>query len=223
MKQLAAGAAAALVESGMRLGLGSGSTAEAFVAALAARCREGDVSGLRCVPSSTRTARLAARLEIPVVTFAEVDGLDLTVDGADEVDPEGRLLKGQGGAFLREKVLAEASERYIIVVDRSKLVSRIGERYPLPVEVLPFAAMPVAARIRTLGGEVTMRERAGRPWLTDQKNLVLDCAFGPIGDPEGLARTLAGIAGVLGHGLFLGLPARILVGTPDGVLEREAT
>ena len=219
MKRHAARAAVELVTPGARLGLGSGSTAEAFVTALAERCRGGEFPALQCVPSSTRTARLAARLGLPVVAFTEVDALDLTVDGADEVDREGRLLKGQGGAFLREKILAQASERYVIVVDRTKLVDRLGSRHPVPVEVLPFAAVPVAGRIRELGAVVTIRERAGRPWMTDQKNLVLDCDFGPVGDPAGVAGALSGIAGVLGHGLFLGFRPRVLVGTPDGVEE----
>jgi ribose 5-phosphate isomerase A len=219
MKRHAAIAAAGLVGPGTRLGLGSGSTAEAFIEALAERFRGGELPGLCCVSSSTRTARLAARLELPVATLAEVDVLDLTVDGADEVDGERRLLKGQGGAFLREKILAEASSRYVIVIDRTKLVDRLGSRHPVPVEVLPFAAVPVSERIRTFGAMVTMRERAGRPWLTDQKNLVLDCRFGPIADPEGLAARLSAVAGVLGHGLFLGFPARVLVGHADGVQE----
>ncbi len=219
MKRHAARAALELVSPGARVGLGSGSTAEAFVTALAQGCRGGVLAGLQCVPSSTRTARLAVRLGLPVVTFAEVDALDLTVDGADEVDREGRLLKGQGGAFLREKILAQASERYVIVVDRTKLVDRLGSRHPVPVEVLPFAAVPVAGRIRELGAAVTMRERGGRPWMTDQKNLVLDCDFGPLDDPGGVGAALSGIAGVLGHGLFLGFRPRLLVGTPDGVEE----
>lgn len=221
MKKRAAAEAAALVQPGQRLGLGTGSTSELFVRELALRWEAGELAGLRCVASSDRTTELALTLGLPLFSFHEVISLDLTVDGADEVDPKGNLLKGRGGALLREKVLAQASNRYIIVADSSKHVDRLGSRGPVPVEVLPFAVAPVMEQLRELGAGVRIRGGEKAPFMTDQNNLVLDCDFGPLADPHSLGLKLQAVAGILEHGLFLGFRPTILTGTALGVERQE--
>lgn len=213
-KRRAAQAAAELVASGMVLGLGTGSTAALALAALATRI----AGGLRVlgVPSSLETEALAIRLGVPLTTLAEQPTLDLTIDGADEVTPTLDLIKGAGGALLREKVLASASHRVVIVVDSSKLVTRLGSRSPLPVEVVPFAVPVVQQRLRDLELHPIVRVRAGQPALTDNGNGIIDCHTGPIHDPASLSRELLALPGVVDHGLFLGLATTVIVGHGDG-------
>ena len=225
LKRLAAAAAVAEVEDGMVLGLGSGSTAMLAVEALAARIvRE----RLRVVgiPSSERTAALAGRLGIPLTSFAEYRCIDLTIDGADQVEVASlNLIKGLGGALLREKIVAAASRRLLVVVDQSKLVDRLGSRTPLPVEIATFGWQTVQDRLSTLGCTPVLRTRPdGQPFRTDGGNYIADCTFTTgVGDAVALERSLGEIAGVIESGLFVGLAARAIIGTMRGVevLERS--
>ena len=223
LKRLAAASAAELVEPGMVVGLGSGSTAELVIRELAARVRAGTV--LTGVPTSRRSERLARRLGIPLLAPEQVPAIDLAIDGADEVERETlHLLKGRGGALVREKLVASLARRLVIVVDASKLVDRLGERMPVPVEVVPFAWTGPARELERLGGKPVLRVSApGRPYRTDNGNLILDVDFGPLDRPEALAREIKLITGVVDHGLFLGLTDTVIVGEPAGarVLRRE--
>lgn len=217
LKAAAANGAAALVEDGLIVGLGSGSTASLAVSILGRRVTE----GLRIIgiPTSQQTEREARRLGIPLSTLAEHDHIDITIDGADEVDA-GRLnlLKGRGGALLREKIIASASEQLIIVVDETKLVDRLGIHGAVAVEVVPFAWHTTARRLQGLGASVAQRTTgAGRPFITDGGHYILDCVFGVIDDPEQLQRQLDGTVGVVEHGLFLGMASRVIVGGARGV------
>ena len=203
------------VEDGMVLGLGTGSTAAHAVRLLGERVRAGlDVRG---VPTSRATQALAEACGVPLATLDEVTRLDLTIDGADEVDPELRLIKGGGGALLREKIVASVSDRLVIVVDSGKLVERLGA-FGLPVEVTPFAANVVAAALEATGCRAALRRGAdGRPFVTDEGNALLDCAYGAIGDPRALAASLDAIVGVVEHGLFLDMADIAVVGRAAGV------
>jgi len=200
-KQLAAEACAALVEPGMVIGIGTGSTAAYAVRKLGERVREG--LRVRGLPTSEATRRLAEAEGIPLVTFADVTALDLTLDGADEFDSQLNLTKGGGGALFREKIVAAASRRLVIFADSSKRVARLG-RFPLPVEVNPFGWQATAARIEALGAGVKLRGGAGQPFVTDNHGYVLDCTFGTIADPAVLVfqrgRIGDGDGPVRGHG-----------------------
>ncbi|HLK11473.1 MAG TPA: ribose-5-phosphate isomerase RpiA [Candidatus Binatia bacterium] len=218
-KQRAAEAAAGWVRDGTTIGLGSGTTVELVVRALAERVRTGLC--VRAVPASERTAALARAGGIGVVGFEEVERLDLAIDGADEVDPAFAMIKGGGAALLREKVVASAAETIVIAVDSTKTVERLG-RFPLPVETVPFAWPHVARLIARLGARVVRRLAAnGAPVVTDNGNVVLDCAFGAIPDPAHLERELKAIAGVAEVGLFVDLCDVLLVGVGDGVTVRR--
>lgn len=207
-KQLAAEACVALVEPGMVLGLGTGSTAAFAVRKLGERVREG--LKVRGLPTSESTRRLAQAEGIPLTSFEEVTRLDLTLDGADEFDPALNLIKGGGGALFREKIVAAASRRLVIFADGSKRVPQLG-RFPLPVEVNPFGWQVAAARIRDLGAEVTLRQDGEDPFVTDNQGYVLDCAFGTIADPPALEQRLRAIVGVTVTGLFVGLADAVIV------------
>ncbi len=202
----------------MRLGLGSGSTVSFFVDELGRRLRDGRVRAIVGVPTSRETERLARDRGVPLTTLEAHPALDLTVDGADEVDPELNLIKGHGGALLREKIVALASERMIAIVDASKLVRGLGEHTPLPVEVVQFGWSAVAARVEALGGKPSRRKAGdGRPFVTDEGHYILDCAFGILRDPRGLAEKLRSIVGVVEHGLFLGIAYEVIVAAPEGI------
>jgi ribose 5-phosphate isomerase A len=216
----AAEAAVAEVKPGMKLGLGSGRTAEHFVRLLGERVRAGlDVIG---VPTSERTAELARELGIPLATLDEVPDLDLDVDGADEIDPELRLIKGGGGALLREKIVAAASKRMLVLGDPSKTVKTLGA-FPLPIEVVPFGlaatrrAIDRAVGALLLSPRVELRQADGKPVVTDGGHYILDASFGRIPDPEALARALEATPGVVDHGLFLGMATAAIIGRSDGV------
>jgi ribose 5-phosphate isomerase A len=228
-KQQAAERAIALVENGMSLGLGPGSTAARFVDLVGQRVKEG--LKVRCVPTSEATRVQAERLGIPLISLDEQPFIDLTVDGADEFDAELRLLKGGGGALLREKIVAAASARMVVVADHSKQVAILG-KFPLPVEVVRFGLAATRGMIEVLAsdagceGEITLRTgKDGQPFLTDGSNLIFDCAFGGIEDPEALDEALRLIPGVVENGLFLGIADAAIVAGPDGVvmLERDET
>ena len=223
-KRAAAARALDYVRAGMKIGLGTGSTAAVFVALLAERVASGlDVT---CVPTSERTADQARRLGIALATLDEEPSLDLTIDGADEYDRDLRLIKGGGGALLREKITACASRRMIAIADASKAVDVLG-RFPLPVEVNRFGlaatrlAVIEAGRRSGCQGDVRLRrqaDQADRDYVTDGGHLILDCHFGRIPDPDGLARHLAAIPGVVEHGLFIGIATAVVSATPDGTV-----
>ena len=226
LKESAALSALDLVQDGMRLGLGTGSTAARFVEALGQKV----AAGLQviCVPTSEATRAQAMRLGIPLTTLDETPHLHLTIDGADEIDDQLRMIKGGGGALLREKIVATASDKMVVIADASKLVETLG-RFPLPVEVVRFGVPAthklVAAIAAQAGceGEIRLRQdRSGEPFVTDQGNVILDCHFGPIADLEALATALTSHAGVAEHGLFLGLTTALVVAASDGVSVVEA-
>jgi len=219
-KELAGRAAAELVRDGDVVGLGTGSTAYFTVLALGERVK----TGLKMVgvPTSVATADLARGVGIPLATLDQHPAIDIDIDGADEIDPKLRLIKGGGGALLREKVIASASKRFVVVADSSKLVSALG-KFPLPVEVVPFARTPVERKIASLGAQVKWRTREdGSLYVTDNGNPILDCSFGKIQDPPGLARVLSDIPGVVEHGLFIGLASVALVGKQGSVVQFQA-
>jgi ribose 5-phosphate isomerase A len=219
LKRAAAERAAAMVESGMALGLGTGSTAAFAVEAIGRMLRVGSLAGVRGVPTSERTRELASEAGIPLTTLDETPRLDLTIDGADEVDPQLDLVKGGGGALLREKIVAAASRRTVIVVDEGKLVERLGVRFALPVEVVRFGWRGSAAFLDELGAAVDLRRhRDGRPYVTDEGHYIVDCRFpGGIADPAGLDRTIRSRPGVVETGLFLGLASTVIVARAQGI------
>jgi ribose 5-phosphate isomerase A len=217
LKRLVADEAARMIVSGQRVGLGSGSTAGLFVAALGKRIAGGAVADVVGVPTSAATRELAWMHSVPVATLEECPRLDLTVDGADEIDPWLDLIKGQGGALMREKIVAAASERFVVIADESKLVSKLGNRAPVPVEVLPFGWRSTARSIEAIGAEVVLRTAGDDPFVTDQTNWILDCRFQQIDDAWDLACELDAIAGALAHGLFVGMTDAVMVGRNDGV------
>lgn len=229
-KLAAARAAVALVEDGMKLGLGTGSTASVMVEVLAERVRAEGLS-LRCAATSKATAELAERLGLKVESLDQIGWLDLTIDGADEVDPDLHLIKGGGGAHLREKVVAAASDRMVVIADPGKVVDQLG-MFPLPVEVLQFGFEASRKLIRAaldqleLGGhDVMQRLRGSDAWVTDEGNFILDLHLKAIPDAPALARALSAIPGVVEHGLFLGMCDLAIIGKPDGAvveLNREA-
>ncbi len=219
-KRAAASAALKLVEPGMRLGLGTGSTARHFVALLGARVAAGlQIIG---VPTSEETRAQAEALGIPLATIEERPELDLTIDGADEFDARLRLIKGGGGALLREKIVASASARMVVIANSSKFVATLG-RFPLPVEVTSFGleatrrAILKAAAASGAGGEVLLRRRGGEIFVSDNGNYIVDCHFAALPDPEALAARLSAIPGVVEHGLFIGLARAVISAGPGGV------
>jgi ribose 5-phosphate isomerase A len=217
-KQLAGERAADLADDGMIVGLGTGSTAFFAIRKLGVRVRGG--LRIRGIPTSEQSRYQAEREGIPLIDFADTTRIDLTIDGADEIDPAFHLIKGGGGALLREKLVATASRREIIVVDESKLKSRLGG-FPLPVEVVPFGWQFVRLQIEGLGCRARLRVQENRAFVTDNGNHILDCAFGVISDPADLERRIAAICGVVESGLFVGLAHRVVIGKADGTVEER--
>jgi len=215
-KEAAGRVAAELVCDGMLVGLGTGSTVHFVLERLAERIKSERLA-VQGVPTSLDTERKARALGIPLVALDQVESLDLTIDGADEIDGRFDMIKGGGGALLREKVVAALSKSEVIVVERSKLVERLGVRFALPVEVVPFARATVARRIATLGAASTLRVRDGKTVLTDNGNEILDCRFpGGIADAAALERALDEIPGVVESGLFVGLCHTVVIGGDGG-------
>ncbi|MQT11235.1 ribose-5-phosphate isomerase RpiA [Segnochrobactrum spirostomi] len=220
LKRLAAIAALDEVKPGMKLGIGTGSTANAFIHALAERVAAGlEIIG---VPTSERTAALAGSLGIRLSTLEETPELDVAIDGADEIGPGLALIKGGGGALLREKIVASAAKRFVVIADASKVVETLG-RFPLPIEVVPFGlgattrAIETAARALSLDGPLALRKGAdGGPYVTDGGHFILDASFGRISDPERLSEVLHTIPGVVEHGLFVRMAAIAYVARPEG-------
>jgi len=203
-------AAAAYVEDRMKVGLGTGRAATAFVKALAELVRRQSLR-ISCVATSEATHSLATELGLPVVTLAEAGELDLTIDGADEVDPKLDLIKGLGGALVREKIVAASSRRLVIIAGGDKLVDRLGVRTPLPVEIVPFAAPLCERRLRALGAAPRLRGGPSAPYVSDNGNHILDCGFAGIDDPAALDRAIREIPGAVATGLFVGMAERVLV------------
>lgn len=220
-KRAAGEEAASWVESGMVVGLGTGSTAVHAIRAIGSRLASGTLVDVVGIPTSTASDIEARTAGIPLATLADHPVVDLTIDGADEVDANLDLIKGAGGALWREKIVAQASVREVIVVDESKPSPRLGTRFALPVEVSPFGWRPEAEYLDDLGAGVVVRRAAdGTEYVTDGGNWILDCAFGPIADPARLAARLDGRAGIVEHGLFLGLTTDLLVAGAAGVEHR---
>ena len=219
-KQWAAERALDYVRSGMKLGLGTGSTAAKFVDLIGERVKDG--LDVLCVPTSEATREQAESLDIPLTTLDDVPRLDLTVDGADELDDRLQLIKGGGGALLREKIVASASDRLVIIADASKRVPVLGE-FPLPVEISVFGCRSVQDQVEWVAGqagyepEITLRQLDGSPFVSDGGNYILDCAFGRIDDPEYLSVCVSMLPGVVETGLFLGLADSAVIAGPDGV------
>jgi ribose 5-phosphate isomerase A len=216
-KRAAAEYAVTLIKSGMRVGLGTGSTARFATQRLAELVRAGELSDIVGAATSQATRAEAMALGLTLMDDALPEDLDLTIDGADEIDPDLNLIKGGGGALLREKIVAQASRRLVVVADESKLSPRLGTRFFVPVEVLPFGWRAQARYLAALGAAVTIRQSRGLPLLTDQGNYVLDCQFGPLADLKGLALALQARAGIVEHGLFLGLATDVIVAGAQGV------
>ena len=226
LKRAAAARALTYVEPGMVLGLGTGSTAAHLVQLLGEKVAAG--FDVRCIPTSEQTAAQAKSLGIPLTTLDECPLLDLTIDGADELDDALRLIKGGGGALLREKIVATASDRMIVIADASKRVATLGA-YPLPVEVVSFGLTSTRLMLEEYAeeagctGEVRVRmTAAGQPFKTDSGNLILDCAFGRIEDAEALDAMLKLIPGVVENGLFLDIATKAIIASADGIVELDA-
>ncbi len=216
-KEAAARASLKYVKDGQVVGLGTGSTAAFFIKLLAEQVKQGlRVQG---IPTSVRSRDLAAELGIPLTTLDACQEIAVTVDGADEFDPQLRLIKGGGGALLREKIVASATRQMVVVTDASKQVHKLG-KFPLPVEVIKFAQALIAKRICALGAEVKLRlDGNGKPYETDEHNHILDCSFGEIEDPDGLARELSSMPGIVEHGLFVGMASIVLLARGSEVIE----
>jgi ribose 5-phosphate isomerase A len=216
-KEAAARASLRFVKDGHVLGLGTGSTAAYFIKLLGEAVKNG--LRVRGIPTSIRSRELALSLGIPLITLDDCQEIDVTVDGADEVDPHLRLIKGGGGALLREKIVASATRQMIVVADASKQVQRLG-KFPLPVEVIRFAQALVAKRIVAMGADAQLRrDAAGNAYLTDENNYILDCRFGEIRDPDRLARELSEMPGVVEHGLFIGMASLALLARGSEIVE----
>jgi ribose 5-phosphate isomerase A len=216
-KEAAARASLQFVKDGQVVGLGTGSTAAHFIQLLGEKVKNG--LRIRGIPTSVRSQELARSLGIPLTTLDECQEIAVTVDGADEFDPQLRLIKGGGGALLREKIVASASKQLVIVADASKQVAVLG-KFPLPVEVIGFAQALMAKRIAALGADVRVRTEAnGKPFITDEGHHILDCQFGEIRDADGLARKLSDMPGVVEHGLFIGMASVVLVAKGSEIRE----
>ncbi len=217
-KKQAAEAAVELIQPGMVIGLGHGSTARYALLKLAELLRSGKLWDIQGVPCSKKVEEEAKTLGIPLTTLEEHPELDLTIDGADEIDPDLNVIKGGGGAMLREKVVAQATRHQVIVADHTKFSPRLGTSAPVPVEVLPFGWCTHLRFLEGLGARVSLRRNPdGSPFLTDQGNYVLDCWFGPIPEVQSLARKLESRAGIVGHGLFVDLVDEVFLAGPSGL------
>ena len=216
-KEAAAESAAIQVEDGMIVGLGSGTTATLAVKAIGKRVSQGlRITG---IPTSEQTAQLARSLGIPLTTLGEQPKIDMTIDGADEVELSTlNLIKGLGGALLREKIVASATARFVIIVDETKLVNQLGTHGPVPVEVIPFGWQVTEARLRTLGAKPELRMQPDKaPYVTDGGHYILDCTFGLIVSSADLGNALDRTVGVVEHGLFIGMTSQVVIGGPEGV------
>jgi ribose 5-phosphate isomerase A len=216
-KEAASRASLRFIKDGQIVGLGTGSTAAYFIEFLGQQVKKG--LRIRGIASSDRSREQAASLGIPITTLDECPEIDVTIDGADEVDPQLRLIKGGGGALLREKIVASASKQLVIIADASKKVPVLG-KFGLPIEVIKFAQAVVKRKVEALGARVSLRQVAdSKPFLTDENNHILDCHFGEIHDPVGLARKLSDMPGIVEHGLFIGMAKVVLIASGNEVAE----
>jgi ribose 5-phosphate isomerase A len=223
LKRAAGERAVDWVESGMVVGLGTGSTAVHAIRRIGALIQSGDLTGVLGIPTSTASETLAREVGIPLTTLGEHPVIDLTIDGADEVDPELNLIKGAGGALLREKIVAQASLRELIVVDEAKLSPMLGSTSALPVEIVQFAWRPEEEYLADLGADVNVRRGSDNDvFVTDEGNWIMDCTFAPIKDLQRLSDQLGRRAGIVDHGLFIGLATDLLVAGANGVEHRTA-
>ena len=218
LKKDAAVHAVRFVEPGMTVGLGTGSTAIHAVREIARRHAAGELPGIRAFATSSDIARVAREAGLHLLDNAGPESIDVTIDGADEVDPALNLIKGGGGALFHEKIVAQATKRQIIVIDEAKMSPRLGTLHALPVEVVPFGAESQRLFLEQLGGNPVLRTKAdGTSFITDEGNIIYDCAFGPIADPEELAAELRARTGIVEHGLFLGMADDLVIGAPEGL------
>jgi ribose 5-phosphate isomerase A len=223
LKRAAGERAVDWVESGMVVGLGTGSTAVHAIRRIGALMQSGDLTGVLGIPTSKASETLAREVGIPLTTLGEHPVIDLTIDGADEVDPDFNLIKGAGGALLREKIVAQASLRELIVVDEAKLSPVLGSAHALPVEIVQFAWRPEEEYLADLGADVNVRRGSDNDvFVTDEGNWIMDCTFAPIQDLRRLSDQLGRRAGIVDHGLFIGLATDLLVAGADGVEHRTA-
>jgi len=221
LKRQAAERAVEYVRSGMVVGLGTGSTAVYAVRRIGALLAAGQLQRIVGIPTAEVTAREAERCGVPLGSLDDHPSVDVTIDGADEIDPALNLIKGLGGALLREKIVAAASRRLVIVADESKRVAQLATRAPVPVEVIRFARRPVAGYLASLGARVVERQRDGRPFITDEGNVILDCHFAGLSNPRQMAQLIRAQPGVVEHGLFLGMATEAVVAGAAGVVVLE--
>ena len=221
LKRQAAERAVEYVRSGMVVGLGTGSTAVYAVRRIGALLAAGQLQRIVGIPTAEVTAREAERCGVPLGSLDDHPSVDVTIDGADEIDPALNLIKGLGGALLREKIVAAASRRLVIVADESKRVAQLATRAPVPVEVIRFARRPVAGYLASLGARVVERQRDGRPFITDEGNVILDCHFAGLSNPRQMAQLIRAQPGVVEHGLFLGMATEAVVAGAGGVVVLE--
>ena len=220
-KKIAANKAVEFVESGMTVGLGTGSTAEFAIESIAKKFEEKVIKNLVFIASSKRTENFAEKLGIRISNFKKNLDIDINIDGADEVDSQMNLIKGGGGALLREKVLAQASKKNVVIVDESKISDFLGEKWSVPVEVLPFAWKLEHKYLESIGAKAELRKDTDRNiFITDQDNYILDCNFGLIKDPKNLSITLSSRAGIMEHGIFADTTTDLIVGTKNGVIHK---
>ncbi len=218
LKKMAGEKAVDNVESGMVVGLGYGSTAIHALRLIGELIRRGELEGIQAIPTADLIAEEARRAGIPLTSLEEHPRIDVTIDGADEVDPELNLIKGGGGALLREKIVAQASSLYIIVVDEQKLSPALGTNFDLPIEIVPFGRRPLEEYLRSLGADPQVRtKKDGKSFVTDSGNYILDCHFGTIDDSYALSAELKKRAGIVEHGLFLDLASEVIIAAGDGI------
>ena len=217
-KKIAAEKAVEFIKDGMIVGLGSGSTAEFATRKIAQLYKDESLKKIKGIPSSKKTEKLARRLGIPLTDFSKISGIDLTIDGADEVDRQLNLIKGGGGALLREKILIQASKQVIIIIDESKISKKLGKKWPVPIEVLPFGWENEAKYLERFKARIKLRRTSNNKiYLTDQKNYILDADFGIIRHPEDLNLKLNQRAGIIEHGLFVEMVSDIIIAGKKGV------
>ncbi|HDR7773666.1 MULTISPECIES: ribose 5-phosphate isomerase A [Bacillus] len=217
LKQIAGEYAATFVKDGMKIGLGTGSTAYWTIQKLGQRVKEG--LSIQAVPTSKETEALAQQLNIPLISLNDVQSLDLTIDGADEIDSNLQLIKGGGGALLREKIVASSSKELLIIADESKLVTHLGT-FPLPVEIIPFSWKQTESKIQSLGCQTTLRLKNNEIFITDNNNMIVDCIFpNHIATPSDLHKRLKMITGVVETGLFVNMTSKAIIGTKNGIQE----
>ncbi len=217
LKKQAALRAVEFIESGMIVGLGTGSTAVFATSAIGEMLADGRLQNIIAIPTSEATAQEAQRVGIPLTTLSEHPQIDITIDGADEITPELHVTKGLGGALLREKIVETCTNQLIIISDDSKLVAKLGTRSPIPIEVIPFALKPVLSHLQSLGGRPELRQTDGNPYITDENNYIVDCHFAPIDDPHALGTAIRRQPGIVEHGLFLDMATSTIIASSDGI------